>query len=285
MSSALSSNVVAIDFGATNTDVVASIEGELRYWMLPSVRHNHEERIHEALNAGKLHVGDVRGIVITGGDRRGLQSHIDGIPIVMVNEMEAIGRGGLALTQLKSAAVVSAGSGTAVVSAKSAKSETFHHITGTGVGGGTLQGLAQLLIGISDPEHIDSLARRGLATGVNVTIGEIVGEAIGGLPADTTAVNFGKLASQSFQPRTEDLAAGLVNMVGQVIAVVGINAARSQGHDHLVVIGHLADLESIRTTIIQVGGYYNMTVIIPERRGFATALGALLSSEVGPNGV
>ena len=276
MSHSQSSNVVAIDFGATNTDVVANIDGELRYWMLPSARHDHEQRIHAALIAGKLQPSDVRGIVITGGDRRGLQSHIDGIPIVMVNEMEAIGRGGLALARLEAAAVVSAGSGTAVVSARD---EACQHITGTGVGGGTLQGLAKLLIGTSEPEQIDILACHGVPTGVNVTIGEIVGEAIGGLPPDTTAVNFGKLASQGFQPRAEDIAAGLVNMVGQVIAVVAINAARSQGHKHIVVIGHLADLESVRTTLIQVGGYYNMPVIIPERRGFATALGALISSE------
>lgn len=276
MSNSQSPNVVAIDFGATNTDVVANIDGELRYWMLPSARHAHEQRIHAALIAGKLRPSDVHGIVITGGDRRGLQSHIDGIPIVMVNEMEAIGRGGLALAGLEAAAVVSAGSGTAVVSASN---ETFQHITGTGVGGGTLQGLAELLIGTSEPDRIDTLARHGVSTAVNVTIGEIVGEAIGGLPPDTTAVNFGKLAFQSLKPRAEDIAAGLVNMVGQVIAVVAINAARSQGHKHIVVIGHLADLESIRTTIIQVGGYYNMPVTIPERRGFATALGALMSSE------
>lgn len=272
-----SSTVVAIDFGATNTDVVARIHGELHYWMLPSARHHHEQRIRAALAVGKLSLDDVSGIVITGGDRRGLQPSINGTPIVMVNEMEAIGRGGLELAGLASATVVSAGSGTAIVSATQS---AFQHVTGTGVGGGTLQGLAQLLIGTSDAHEIDSMARRGQATGVNITIGEIVGEAIGGLPADTTAINFGKF-DQDQQPSAEDIAAGLVNLVGQVIGVVGINAARSKGHDHVVVIGHLVDLESIRTTIQQVGGFYGMPIIIPEQRGFATALGALLSSE-GP---
>jgi len=64
-----------------------------------------------------------------------------------------------------------------------------------------------------------------------------------------------------------------------VIGVVAINAARSQSLEHIVVIGHLADLSSVRTTIAQVGEFYDAPITIPQGGGYATALGALLAAE------
>ncbi len=267
---------VAIDFGASNTDAIARIGTELRRWMVPTIGKPNEARVRAVLAAGRIELADVTWIAMTGGDRSALSDTIAGTPILSIPEVEAIGRGGLELAGVSEAAIISAGSGTAIVAARPSG---FQHISGTGVGGGTLVGLARLLIGTADPGVVDALARAGNHTSVNLTIGEIIGEAIGSLPPDTTAVNFGRLAREASTPNRPDLAAGLVNLVGQVIGVVAINAARSQSLEHIVVIGHLADLSSVRTTIAQVGEFYGAPITIPQGGGYATALGALLAAE------
>jgi type II pantothenate kinase len=266
---------VAIDFGASNTDAVAREGEDLRRWTVPSGGRPDEQRIREVLAAGGVDLDEVAWVAATGGDSSALPAEIDGRPVLVVREVEAIGRGGLALADVEQAAIVSAGSGTAVIGASPG---SYQHITGTGVGGGTLLGLGRLLIGIADPGALDALARAGRHTGVNLTIGEIVGGGVGTLPADTTAVNFGRLAREALSPSRADLAAGLINLVGQVIAVVAISAARSHDLETIVVTGHLADLASIRATITQVGEFYGAPITIPEGGGYATALGALLAA-------
>jgi type II pantothenate kinase len=170
--------------------------------------------------------------------------------------------------------VVSAGSGTAVVSARGRE---YAHITGSGVGGGTLLGLARLLVGTIDPGEIDRLARVGDPNGADLSLGDVVGGPIGRLPASATAVNFGRLARHAAEVRREDLAAALVTLVGQVIAVTAINAARAQQLERVVVIGHLTDMPSVRGVLEQVGDYYGMRLTLPADAGYGTALGALYS--------
>ena len=185
---------VAIDFGASNTDAVAQHSGTgetIRRWTRPSIGAPSVQRIHEVLAAGQLAALHVDWVAVTGGDRSSLPLTIDTRPLRQVNEMRAIGAGGLALAGVTDAVVVSAGSGTAVVRASP---HGAHHITGTGVGGGTLIGLSRMLLSSVDPREIDALAARGSSSALNLTIGEVLGGAIGNLPAETTAVNFGRVA-------------------------------------------------------------------------------------------
>ncbi|AMW05905.1 hypothetical protein [Gemmatimonas phototrophica] len=263
----------AVDFGASNTDVVVQDGTGTRHWRLASEGQPSDARIRSALAHGGCSPADLAWIAVTGGNRTELSPSLDGRRIVHVPEVQAIGRGGLALAGLEQAAVASAGSGTAVVAAGPSGSQ---HVSGTGVGGGTLVGLARLLVGTVDPREIDALALNGSDTTLNLTIGEILGQAIGGLPPETTAVNFGRVARHAVEASREDTAAALVNMVGQVIAVIAINAARARQLADTVIVGHLTDLPSIRRTFELVGQYYHASIIIPERGGSATALGALL---------
>lgn len=264
----------AIDFGASNTDVVIHDGSVERHWRLPSEGQPSDERVRAVLAHGGVAPKDVAWIAVTGGNRTALSSELDGRVIHHVPEVQAIGRGGLALAGLERAVVASAGSGTAVVAAGPGGSR---HVSGTGVGGGTLVGLARLLVGTVDPEEIDALARAGKDTTHNLTIGEILGQAIGSLPPETTAVNFGRVARHEVAASREDTAAALVNMVGQVIAVIAINAARAQQLPDTVIVGHLTDLPSVRRTFELVGQYYQATIHIPVSGGKATALGALLT--------
>ncbi len=266
----------AIDFGASNTDVVVRDGSATRHWTLPSEGQPDEARVRRVLDAGGVSPRDLEWIAVTGGNRAMLPQSIDDRVLHRVDEVKAIGRGGLALANLESALVTSAGSGTACVAATM---QGAHHVTGTGVGGGTLVGLGRLLLGTVDPREIDALAQQGSDTTHNLTIAEVLGGAIGSLPPETTAVNFGRVARHPVEASREDTAAALVNMVGQVIAVIAINAARAQQLPHVVIVGHLADLKSIRRTFGLVAKFYGATILTPQAGGSATAVGALLSTE------
>jgi len=139
------------------------------------------------------------GIASTGGLSRLLPEAFEGVPVHKIGEVQAVGRGALALTGLREALVVSAGTGTAMVAAKEAESQ---HLTGSAVGGGTLLGLSRLLLGTADPLEVARLAARGNPGKVDSTLLDVIGGGIGHLPPDATAVNLGRLVEgiQS-QPR------------------------------------------------------------------------------------
>lgn len=270
----------AIDFGLTNTDVVIQRDdGTLEQCMVPSTGGVNERHLARALLAVGRRLSDFDHIVVTGGRHRQLPALIEGVRISGINEVTAIGRGGLHLSGMREALVVSAGSGTAMVAARE---NDIHHATGSAVGGGTLQGLGKLLLGTSDALAIDALAQQGDSNAVDVTLLEATGGVLGRLPADANAVNFGRLARldterPDWTPRREDIAAGLVLMIGQVIAVIAINAARAEGLSDIVVVGHVVDLPSVRRVLATVAGYYQASIIVPDTPGSATAIGALVS--------
>jgi type II pantothenate kinase len=77
-------------------------------------------------------------------------------------------------------------------------------------------------------------------------------------------------------PSREDLAAALVNMIGQVIATLATNAARAAQLQRGIVIGHLTDMETVRTTIARVGTFFGFPLETCGEAGYATVIGALL---------
>jgi type II pantothenate kinase len=238
------------------------------------------EELRRVLETTGQTIPDFQRLIVTGGQHRHLPSQIDGVPVSGVGEVMAIGQGGLTLAGLPEALVVSAGSGTAMVAARAGE---VHHATGSAVGGGTLQGLGKLLLGTSDALEIDALAAQGNSNAVDLTLLEATGGILGRLPADANAVNFGRIARKSnadpgWRPSREDVAAGLVLMIGQVIAVIAINAARAEGLSKIVVVGHLVDLPTVRKVLSTVAGYYQASIIVPDTPGIATAIGALVSS-------
>jgi type II pantothenate kinase len=279
----------AIDFGISNTDGIAYLDGDWRRWTRSSEGRPDLELVRGILAAGGIKLASLPRLAVTGGQHKLLPERIDGYPLVAVNEVTAIGRGGQALAGLAAEddapiLVVSAGSGTAVVAARGDK---YTHVTGTAVGGGTLLGLSRLLLHTVDHDEIDALARQGDPNGADLSLGDVVTGPIGNLPADATAVNFGRLAREDIAVSREDLAAALVTMVGQTVALIAINAARAQVIERglhtvrVVVIGHLIDMPSLRSVVERVGNLYGVPIILPADSGYGTALGALLATADG----
>lgn len=269
----------AIDFGISNTDLLVEREGRFQQWTQASRGKPTPELLESLFGHVGLRTSDFKQIAVTGGQHNALPSQIGDSQIVPVGELAAIGRGGQALAQEAGIVfgtplvVVSAGSGTAAVAARD---DRYSHITGSGVGGGTLLGLGRLLLQTVDPGEIDALASKGDPNGVDLALADVISGPIGSLPADATAVNFGRLGREDLAVSREDLAASLVTLVSQVIAVTAINAARAQQIEHVVVIGHLTDMASVRKVLKTVGGYYGMDLVVPGEAGHSTAMGALL---------
>jgi type II pantothenate kinase len=269
----------AIDFGISNTDAVASIDGSLRHWTQPSDGSPDADVVRQVLAAGGVELETLPELAVTGGRHRALPPRIGHCALHGVDEVSAIGRGGQALALAEAddpttpILVVSAGSGTAVVAARG---DTYAHITGSGVGGGTLLGLGRLLLQTADAHEIDELARQGNPNGADLSLKDVISGPIGTLPPDATAVNFGKLARQAQEVSRADLAAALMTLVGQVIAITAINAARAERMERVVVIGHMTDMASFRKVLEQVGVYYGMQLTLPANAGYGTALGAML---------
>lgn len=273
----------AIDFGISNTDAVAELDGTYRYWSRPSDGTPDDAGVRAVLAAGGVDLDALTAVAVTGGRHKLLPPIVAARPVIAVPEVTAIGRGGQALCLTADidpdtpVLVVSAGSGTAVVSARG---NAYAHVTGTGVGGGTLLGLSRLLLGTTDVSTIDAMAIRGDPNGADLALRDVTSGPIGALPPDATAVNFGRIAKLAQSADPDDLAAALQTLVGQVIAITAINAARAERIERVVLIGHMADMQSFRRVIAQVGIYYGKQVLIPVQAGFGTALGALLFSEI-----
>ncbi len=275
---------VAIDFGISNTDAVAQVDGEWRRWTQSYVGAPDAQVVRDVLARGGLTLEQVPVLAVTGGRHRLLPAALPTaqgqLPVVGVNELPAIGRGGQAalpeISRRTRILVVSAGSGTAVVAAQGSR---YRHITGTAVGGGTLLGLGRLLLNTVDPVEIDQLAMAGNSNVVDLSLADVITGPIGTLPATATAVNFGRLARETVgevNASRADMAAALVTLIGQVIGLLSIAAARALKCEHIVIIGHMTDMASIRRVLGLVSQYYSTPLELPAQGGYYTAMGALL---------
>ncbi|MFA7406679.1 MAG: hypothetical protein WCY93_02425 [Anaerolineaceae bacterium] len=267
----MKANFIAVDMGTTNTDLVWLDGGGMHMRKLENLRLPAAEQVRQCLNlVGDALSADVK-IGVTGGHYRALPPVLEGFHLNKVDEMRALGLGGLAAADLEEGLVVSAGTGTAMVAARRTAAQ---HVTGSAVGGGTLLGLANLILGTADYDEIDALALAGDANAADIMVSEAVGGEVGKLPANANAVNLGKLIDRTDFTR-EDLAAGLARLVAQVIAVIAINAAEAAGLRDIILIGHTMDLVSIQKEIALVGEFYQRSFNMPEHPGFATARGVI----------
>jgi type II pantothenate kinase len=213
--------------------------------------------------------------IATGGGASHLPSTVEGIRISRVNELQATGAGGLAMSGLKEAIVVSMGTGTAVLQATETKTT---HLGGTGIGGGTLIGLSQLLVGETHPEQLEKLAMKGDHTQIDLIVRDLYPEGISNLLPWFTASNFGKIVGTHSKA---DLSAAIHELVAQTIGIVISLIATKTKIEDIVLVGASTKnsyLIHLITVITQMRG---LKVTIPKNAEFATAYGAMLIQENG----
>ena len=263
--------VLGIDVGGSTTKVVGLREGEIVGTQ--QVRADDQITslfggIGNFLRKYGVSLGDVTSIALTGVGSSFIDEPIFGIETRKVNEFLAIGRGALLLSELNEAIVVSMGTGTAFVRAGA---DGITHIGGSGVGGGTILGLASEMLGKSDIDAILELATTGKLENVDLSVREIIGREIPSLPYNLTAANFGKIKSTASD---SDLALGIINMVFQTAGMLAVFVARNDSIRDVVLTGTLTMFPQAEGMQDAFGKISDLRFIIPPNAVYATAIGA-----------
>ncbi len=267
--------IIGIDVGGSTTKIVGfDGSGSLILPML--VKAN--DPITSAYGAfGKftsengLEISDISSVMVTGVGSSFLTKPLYGIECTHVAEFDSIGRGGLFISGLDRAIVVSMGTGTAIVHA--VKNSKINYLGGTGVGGGTLTGLAKKLIGVRHTTDIVSLAENGDISKVNLLVSDITRKSISGMDSSLTASNFGNVSDLATK---EDLALGLVNMVFETVSMLALFAARDKKMNDIVMTGNLTNMPQAKPMFEKMSSLFGKNYIVPEYSSYATVIGAAL---------
>ena len=265
---------LGIDVGGSTTKIVGVENGEIRAPQCITAA----DPVTSLFGAfGKyiydngISLSDIDHVMLTGVGSAYISSPLYGLPTSKVDEFMANARGAGYRSGLDRMVVVSMGTGTSFVLVDG---NSVTHLGGLALGGGTLQGLAGLLLKTSDIRKVIALAMKGDVRTVDLNIGDICKSDLPGLPLDVTASNFGK-ADQTSSP--EDIAAGLVNMIYQAIGSSANFIAGNTGVEDFVLIGNMSLLPQCASQFERIAGLYRLRFHIPEHREYRTALGAALS--------
>ncbi len=220
-----------------------------------------------------LALSDIRRVMITGVGSSYVTKPIYALPCETVPEFHCIGLGGLYLSGLDRAIVASLGTGTALV--YSVRGEEPLYLGGTGVGGGTLLGLSKKLLGMDNIEHIETLARDGNLSRVDLKINDLTQhDIVPGFSDTMTASNFGNVSDLATK---SDLALGIMNLVFETIGMVARFAAQNYGLRDIVLTGNLTKIGYAPEIFGTLNRMFDMNFLIPKRSQFGTVIGAALS--------
>ena len=220
-----------------------------------------------------IELSDIDVVKVTGVGSSKINKPIYGLTCEHVSEFDCIGLGGLYLSGLDEAIVASLGTGTALIHAR--RGEKMEYLGGTGVGGGTLVGLAKRMLGMDDIQHIQELAETGDLDKIDWRIGNISKkDLLPGASEKMTASNFGNISDIASK---SDVALGIINMVFETIGMVAMFAARNYNLRDIVLTGNLTTLNKAPEIFTSLNAMFNLNFIIPENSRFGTVIGAALT--------
>lgn len=282
--SAAPSVVLGIDVGGSTTKIVGVRYGEdgTRELMPPLFVRATDPitSIYGALGRytaeNHLSLSDIRRVMTTGVGSSYLSGPIYSLECCAVPEFSGVGLGGLYLSGLEEAIIVSMGTGTALVHAKRQAdgSTSVDYLGGTGVGGGTLLGLTKKMLGVDTIAHIEQLCEGGDLSKIDLTIKDITKkDQFPEMSANLTASNFGNLSDLA---DSHDIALGIANMVAETICMMAVFAARGHGIRDIVLTGNLTTIEPIRRVFVGLADSFGVHFVIPENSSFGTVIGAAL---------
>lgn len=269
------SNIIGIDVGGSTTKIIGYDQKKLFSPLLVKA-NDPVSSIYGAfgrfLNENKLQLSEIDRIMVTGVGSTFIDEKIFGIPTYKVDEFMAIGLGGLFLSELNRAIIVSMGTGTAYVMADKDKA---YHIGGTGVGGGTLLGLSNRMLNVRNFSDIVDMAKDGNLKHIDLSIADISHDNVKGLTQETTASNFGKIIDLATKA---DVALGIINLVFQTIGMMAVFASRNEKVNDVVLTGNLTNVPQGKMIFDGLTSLFGTVFHMPDHAEFATAVGAALVS-------
>ncbi len=275
----MSKYVIGIDVGGSTTKIVGFDENHNLINPLFVRATDQVTSIYGAFgkftSENSIELNEISRVMMTGVGSTFITKPLYGLKCESVPEFECVGRGGLYLSGLKETIVVSLGTGTALVHAKSGNNITY--LGGTGVGGGTLMGLSKQILNMDDIEHIVELAKNGDLNNIDLRIKDISNKSdFGGLPDIMTAANFGKISDMATR---EDMALGIINMVFEVAGMIAVFAARNHKTKDIVLTGNLTSVPQSKGIFQTLNSMFDVNFVIPENAQFSTVIGAALSAK------
>ena len=266
--------VIGIDIGSTTTKVAAIISGN----NIIKIKTRAIDAITSATGAfGKMimendfRLENIDKINMTGAGSSKITGNLFGIPTNKIDEMIAIGAGGKYLSKKDHIIISNIGTGTAIIEVDGT---VITHLGGTGVGGGTIIGLAKELLKTTDFDTVLQYALKGNINNVDLNVGDIAESNIGFLEKKYTASNFGKMLDIATR---EDIALGIINLTYQVIGMVSVFAAKSKGNHTVVITGNGSNNPIGQKILADISRMYNIEFEFPADAEYATAIGAALS--------
>ena len=266
--------IIGIDIGSTTTKAVSIEEGHL----IKKIKTRASDAVTAATGAlGKIvlengiKIDAISRIVITGAGASKIKNDIFGIPTGRVNEINAIGIGGMFLSGMNNIIITNIGTGTVIIEAGD---RGIFHFGGSGVGGGTILGLAKKLLPVAGFNDIMELAKTGKLNQVDLLLGDITDTSISFLNGESTASNFGKVLDTA---SPNDTALAIINMVYQVIGMLSVFAARARNTERVIITGNGSKNLLGRKVLEDITSMYGIEFIYPEYAEYTTAIGAGLS--------
>jgi type II pantothenate kinase len=266
--------IIGVDIGSTITKAVSIENGR----MIKKIKTRAADAVTSATGAlGKLiiendiNIADVQGIAITGAGASKIKNDIFGIPTKRIDEIRAIGVGGMFLAGEDHIIITNVGTGTAVIEAGK---DGIFHLGGSGVGGGTIYGLAKKLLPTADFNGVLELAKTGNLNQVDLLMEDIMEMDISFLNKESTASNFGKMLDSA---GNGDIALAILNMVYQVIGMLSVFAAKSKNLDRVIVTGNGSNNPIGKKVLETITDMYGITFEYPVHAEYTTAVGAGLS--------
>ncbi len=272
--------VIGIDVGGSTTKIVGfRVDGGKRELIEPQLVKANDPvtatygAFGKFTDENRINISDVTKVMMTGVGASYVKRNLYGLDCERVVEFNGIGKGGLYLSGLEDALVVSMGTGTAIVHASS--DGRMDYLGGTGVGGGTLMGLSKLLLKAETVAHIEEYAAEGELKNIDLRIKDITAkDSMSSLLQDMTAANFGNVSDIATKG---DIAAGILNLVFETVGMVSVFAARSRGVKNIVLTGNLTRLKKCKEKFDEINTMgYGVNFLIPSRAQFATVIGTAL---------
>ena len=265
--------VIGIDVGISTTKIVGiknnKISAPIRITAADPITSLYGA-FGKYLHDNNIELKDVEHVMLTGVGAAYIDQPIYGLPTSKSQEFIADGLGARFESKLDHTIVVSMGTGTSFVKCDG---DDMRHIGGIGVGGGTLAGLARIMLNTSDIKTVATLAQQGVVRNIDLTIGDISPQPLPGLPMDTTASNFARAQSDASK---EDIAAGIIKMVLQSIGSAAWLASLGSDIHDFVLIGNLSLLPQCKEVFPALEKLYDIRFHIPKYSQYCTAIGAAL---------
>lgn len=273
--------VIGIDIGGSTTKIVGLRAEGKKISLIDPIFVRATDAITSVYGAfGKftmqngIALGDIDRVLMTGVGSSFIDKPLYSLECEKVSEFRCVGNGGLYLSGLDEAIVVSMGTGTAIMHAKREGERILtKYLGGTGVGGGTLLGLSRKMLGVDTIEHFEQLAADGDLSNIDLRIKDMSSDHTFQINEDITASNFGKLSDLA---TPSDIALGIANMVGETIAMLAVFAARNYGIKKVVLTGNLTAIAAITRVFDGLERMFDVEFVIPEQSQFATVIGAAL---------